>query len=139
MILSTKITYSVRALAYLAAHAPEGGYLSLTEVANGEGISLNYLAHLFSKLRARGVIESIRGRRGGYRLARPPEEITLQEIIEAVDMGDFLNLNLPPEVEDRSSCRMVTDLLWAGFDRHVRRFLTETTLASVLEEVEEAA
>jgi len=133
MILSTKITYSVRALAYLALHAPDEGFLSLTQVANGEGISLNYLAHLFSRLRARGVIESVRGRRGGYRLARPAGEISLQEIIDAVDMGDFLNLNLPPEVEDQSSCRMVTDLLWTGFDHHVRHFLSDTTLASVLE------
>jgi len=133
MILSTKITYSVRALAYLALHGPAEGFLSLTQVANGEGISLNYLAHLFSRLRARGIIESVRGRHGGYRLARQPAEISLQEIIDAVDMGDFLNLNLPPEIEDQSSCRMVTDLLWTGFDRHIRHYLTGTTLASVLE------
>lgn len=132
MILSTKITYSVRALSYLAMHG-DGRYISLTEIAEDELISLNYLAHLFSKLRGKGIIEAIRGRRGGYRLARAPEEICLYDIIEAIDMQDFLNLNLPDYIDDQSSCRMVTDLLWSGFDRHVRDFLTNTTLASVLE------
>jgi Rrf2 family iron-sulfur cluster assembly transcriptional regulator len=132
MILSTKITYSVRALSYLALHG-DGRYISLTEIAEDEDISLNYLAHLFSKLRNRGIIESIRGRRGGYRLARLPEEICLYDIIEAIEMQDFLNLNLPDYIDDHSSCRMVTDLLWSGFDRHVRDFLTNTTLASILE------
>lgn len=132
MILSTKITYSVRALSYLALHG-EGRYISLTEIADDEGISLNYLAHLFSKLRAQGIIEAIRGRRGGYRLGRAPEEISLLDIIQAIGMQDFLNLNLPDYIDDQSSCRMVTDLLWSGFDRHVQNFLTRTTLASILE------
>ena len=84
MKLSTKGRYAMVALADLAMQ-PDGALTSLGEVSKRQDISLPYLEQLFVKLRRAGLVESVRGPGGGYRLARPATEIRVSEVLGAVD------------------------------------------------------
>ncbi|MFZ8941428.1 MAG: Rrf2 family transcriptional regulator, partial [Gemmobacter sp.] len=84
MKLSTKGRYAMVALADLAM-APGDGRVSLAEISRRQDISLPYLEQIFVKLRRAGLVESVRGPGGGYRLARSPDAIRVSEVMEAVD------------------------------------------------------
>lgn len=84
MKLSTKGRYAMVALTDLARQ-PGGRLVSLAEIAERQDISLAYLEQLFVKLRRAEIVESVRGPGGGYRLARPVEEIRIAEVLAAVD------------------------------------------------------
>ena len=86
MTLSTKGRYAMIALTDLARQ-PGRRLVSLAEIAERQDISLAYLEQLFVKLRRASVVESVRGPGGGYRLARPVEEIRIAEVLAAVDEG----------------------------------------------------
>src|SRR5271165_706846 len=85
MRLSTKGRYAVMAMADLAAHDGATRPLSLAEIAKRQEISLSYLEQLFAKLRRGGLVRSVRGPGGGYRLSRPAAELRISDIILAVD------------------------------------------------------
>ena len=84
MKLSTKGRYAMVALADLALAKPEE-LVSLSEISKRQDISLPYLEQLFVKLRRAGLVEAVRGPGGGYRLAKPPAEIRVSEVMEAVE------------------------------------------------------
>jgi Rrf2 family iron-sulfur cluster assembly transcriptional regulator len=84
MKLSTKGRYAMVALADLALQS-EGTLLSLTDLSRRQNISLPYLEQLFVKLRRAGLVESVRGPGGGYRLAKPCAEIRVADVLAAVD------------------------------------------------------
>lgn len=84
MKLSTKGRYAMIALTDLARQSG-GRLVSLAEIAERQDISLAYLEQLFVKLRRAEIVESVRGPGGGYRLARPVEEIRIAEVLAAVD------------------------------------------------------
>ena len=84
MKLSTKGRYSVTALYELALHYGEG-VVPIKTIAKSQGISENYLEQLMLPLRRAGLVESVRGAQGGYTLSRPPAEVTIGEIITAVE------------------------------------------------------
>lgn len=88
MKLSVKLEYAFRALARMAARQPGGELSRIEELADVEAIPANYLVQILGDLRNGGVIESRRGKLGGYLLARPPQEITLREVIALVQ-GDL--------------------------------------------------
>ena len=85
MRISQKLEYACRAMAQLAKHADGGQLTRLEELAQREAVSANFLVQILNDLRRAGIIESRRGMSGGYLLARPPETITLRQIVEAVD------------------------------------------------------
>lgn len=87
MKLSTKGRYGLRAFIDLAVYG-EKEPVSLTSIAARQEISLNYLEQLMAKLRKAGLVESIRGVNGGYRLARPAEEISVGDVLRALE-GDL--------------------------------------------------
>jgi len=84
-MLSQKAKYALRALLVLAEHAAAPAPLPISEIAEQEGISRKFLETILVELRDHGLLESQRGRHGGYRLARPPESITFAEAIRAID------------------------------------------------------
>lgn len=84
MKLSTKSIYALRVLPHLV-EAYEGKPLSANELAEKEDISLKYLEQVLSTLRKSGLLVSIHGKNGGYSLRRPPEEISLGDIIRSID------------------------------------------------------
>src|SRR5919197_2801439 len=84
MMFSTKAEYGVRLMVQLARR-PGDEPVSLTEIAEVDGLPVAYLEHLVARLRKAGLVESRRGARGGYLLARPADEITMAEVVEALE------------------------------------------------------
>src|SRR5580693_8363967 len=90
MMFSTKTEYGVRVMVELARRVQQdaGGtdpVVPLAEIAAHDGLPLAYLEHLVAKLRKAGLVDSRRGSRGGYMLARPAKEITMAEVVEALE------------------------------------------------------
>ena len=133
MKLSTKGRYAMVALADLAMQ-PEGALTSLGEVSKRQDISLPYLEQLFVKLRRAGLVESVRGPGGGYRLARPATEIRVSEVLGAVDetvsamhTGAGASGGL-----SGSRAQSMTNRLWEGLSAHVYVFLHQTRLSDIV-------
>ena len=84
MRLSTKGRYAVTAMMDIALHE-EMGPVTLADISQCQGISLSYLEQLFARLRKGGLVEGVRGPGGGYRLARPANQISVADIIQSVD------------------------------------------------------
>lgn len=133
MKLSTKGRYAMVALADLAA-AKGDALVSLAEIAKRQDLSLPYLEQLFVKLRRAGLVDSVRGPGGGYRLAKPPETIRIAEIMAAVDetvsalhQGAGASGGL-----SGSRAQSMTNRLWESLSAHVYVFLHQTRLSDVV-------
>ncbi|MEL6476530.1 MAG: Rrf2 family transcriptional regulator [Pseudomonadota bacterium] len=133
MKLSTKGRYAVTALSDIALHG-SAGPVALAEIAERQDISLAYLEQLFVKLRRAGLVASVRGPGGGYRLAQPAGETRISDIMSAVD--ERLNaMGCEGEVgqgcgSSREAC--LTHALWEQLSAHVHVFLSQTTIADVI-------
>ncbi|TYO88492.1 Rrf2 family transcriptional regulator [Oceanicella actignis] len=139
MKLSTKGRYAVTALADIALQGAEPGgdearLVSLAEIAERQDISLAYLEQLFARLRRAGLVESMRGPGGGYRLARPATQINIAQIMAAVD--ERLNAmgcdKKPGQGCGGSKAGCLTHNLWEQLSAHVHVFLARMTLADVV-------
>jgi len=82
--LSVKSDYAARAVLGLARHFPTGAALRVEDLASGQGVPANYLVQILIELKAQGIAKSVRGKDGGYLLARAPSEITLGDVLRAV-------------------------------------------------------
>ncbi len=135
MRLSTKGRYAVMAMADLASR--EGGTepVSLGEIAQSQDISLSYLEQLFAKLRKRGLVVSVRGPGGGYRLSRPAAELRVGDIILAVDEPIAATRCTPGSAIGctGTAARCITHDLWEELGRQIHVFLSSVTLADVVE------
>jgi len=131
MKLSTKGRYAVTAMMDLAIH-DKYGPVTLSEISQCQGISLSYLEQLFAKLRKSGLVEGVRGPGGGYRLARSAEQVTVAEIISAVD--EKLDAT---RCGGRENChqgrRCLTHELWSELSQQIFSFLEGITLAQFVE------
>ncbi|MFD1912191.1 Rrf2 family transcriptional regulator [Halodurantibacterium flavum] len=132
MKLSTKGRYAMVALADLASAKDE--ILSLAEISRRQDISLPYLEQLFVKLRRAGLVESVRGPGGGYRLARSPDAIRVSEIMEAVDETVSAMHTGAGASGGLSGTRAqsMTNRLWESLSAHVYVFLHQTRLSDVV-------
>lgn len=133
MKLSTKGRYAMVALADLALQ-PKGALVTLGEISERQDISLAYLEQLFVKLRRAGLVESVRGPGGGYRLARGTSEIRVAEILGAVD-ETVSALHTGAGASGGSSgsrAQSLSNRLWEGLSAHVYVFLHQTRLADVV-------
>src|SRR5271155_1880963 len=84
MMFSTKAEYGVRVMVELARRSG-GEPIPLAEIAAHDGLPLAYLEHLVARLRKAGLVDSRRGSRGGYLLSRPAAQITMAEVVEALE------------------------------------------------------
>lgn len=133
MKLSTKGRYAMVALADLALQ-PQDDLVSLSEVSRRQNISLPYLEQLFVKLRRAGLVESVRGPGGGYRLARPASEIRAVDVLAAVD-ETVSAMHTGPSASGGLSgtkAQSLTNRLWEGLSAHVYVFLHQTRLSDVV-------
>jgi Rrf2 family iron-sulfur cluster assembly transcriptional regulator len=87
--------YGARGTIHLAKR-PAGAVVLISEIAAAEGLPESYLAKIFQDLAKEGIVRSHRGARGGFSLARPPDEITLREVVEAIDGPIAINRCLAP-------------------------------------------
>ena len=134
MKLSTKGRYAMVALVDLAQQAP-GATTSLAEISRRQSISLPYLEQLFVKLRRAGLVESVRGPGGGYRLAQPPSQVRVSDILEAVD-ETVSAMHTGAGASGGSSgsrAQSMTNRLWESFSAHVYVFLHQTRLSDVVD------
>ena len=133
MKLSTKGRYAMVALADLALQE-EGTLLSLTDLSKRQDISLPYLEQLFVKLRRAGLVESVRGPGGGYRLAKPCSEIRVADILTAVDETvDAMHTGAGASgAISGSKAQSLTNRLWQSFSAHVYVYLHQTRLSDVV-------
>jgi Rrf2 family protein len=131
--LTTKGRYAVMALADLAGHG-EGRAVPLSAIAERQQLSVAYLEQIFLKLRRAGLVESERGRSGGYVLSRPAAAITVSEIMSAVAEETRMTRCAG---EDGPGCigehRCLTHGLWLALGDHIQDFLSSVCLADVLE------
>jgi Rrf2 family protein len=101
--LSVKSDYAARAVLGLARHFPSGHAVRVEQLAEEQGVPANYLVQILIELKSQGIARSVRGKEGGYMLARPPAEITLADILQAVhgsvfDSPALNDPNCPPEL-----------------------------------------
>ena len=134
MKLGTRGRYGVMAMVDLAQHG-NGDPVSLTAIAERQEISLSYLEQLFAKLRRSGLVTSVRGPGGGYRLARDPDQIRISDIIVAVDEPLHAVRCTPGEAigcrGDRSRC--LTHDLWEELSNQIHLYLCSVSLGDVCE------
>lgn len=132
MRLSTKGRYGLRALVDLAAHE-EGEAVSLAKTALRQKLSLNYLEQVFGMLRRAGIVAGVKGSNGGFRLTRDMDEITVKEVLEALE-GKFTIAEDTGEDTQDPVKNALRELLWDEIDRRVDQFLQEKTLGSLVRE-----
>ena len=121
------------ALADLALQK-NGALVNLTEISKRQGSSLPYLEQLFVKLRRAGLVDSVRGPGGGYRLARPASDIRVSEILGAVDetVSAMHKGAGASGAASGSRAQSMTNRLWEGLSAHVYVFLHQARLSDVV-------
>jgi Rrf2 family protein len=140
MMFSTKAEYGVRVMAHLASRNGDDP-ISLSSIAEAEGLPLAYLEHLVQRLRRAGLVESRRGAHGGYSLALPAESISMAEVVEALE-GEIAPIECITSGADGSLvCAREgqpghdpcpTKLLWTRVQGSIVRTLGEMTLADLV-------
>jgi Rrf2 family protein len=121
------------AMADLAKYGADGA-LPLSAVAERQQISLAYLEQLFLKLRRSGLVESARGRSGGYKLGRPASSITVADILEAVEEGVRMTRCGGEEAKPCvAGQRCLTHALWDALGEQISAFLERVTLQEVID------
>lgn len=133
MKLSTKGRYAMVALADLAT-VHEDQLTTLAEISRRQDISLPYLEQLFVKLRRAGLVSSVRGPGGGYRLARSPEAIRVSEVLEAVDetVSALHTGAAASGAISGSKAQSLTNRLWEGLSAQVYVYLHQVRLSDVI-------
>jgi len=128
---STRSVYGLRAMFVLAQHYGRGA-LSVSTIAEREAISLAYLEQLFHRLRKQGLVDSIRGPKGGYLLAKDPQVIRIGEIVRALD-GDLLRMGerRRPSKDGHRSQQVVTRVVWERLHHKLTELLDETRLSDL--------
>ena len=128
MIISTKGRYALRVMIDLAQHQ-EIGYMPLKEIATRQNISEKYLEAILKVLVRHQMVNGLRGKKGGYKLCKPPAEYTAWDIISIMEKDFFAVSCLAPEAPacDRASA-CATLPMWKDFDEHIRAFFQKYTL-----------
>jgi len=138
MKLSTKGRYGTRAMIDIALYRDSGSTL-LKDISTRQGISLKYLDHILSNLRKAGLVKNVRGKGGGYALMRSPSQITLCEIIEAVE-GSLAPVEC---VDDPDYCKKTSTCsardVWIKVRQSIEDVLRTTSLQSLIENQEKKA
>ena len=131
MKLSTKSTYGLRAMLNIALKR-DLGTISITDISQNEGISVAYLEQLLNKLRRKGLIESVRGPKGGYVLSQAPDKITVGDIVKALE-GDIYPVHcVAPRKESNGICKRsrgcVPKIVWVKLAGAIKECLESITL-----------
>jgi Rrf2 family iron-sulfur cluster assembly transcriptional regulator len=132
MRLSTKGRYAVTAMLELALHEHKGP-VTLADISESQGISLSYLEQLFAALRGKQLVRGVRGPGGGYYLARPSDELSIADIICAVDEWVELTRSRV-RAKHRDRKQSVTHVLWDQLSDDIFGFLSDISLADLVSE-----
>jgi len=132
MRLSTAVRYGARAITQLGS-AYSGRAISIREIAQEQRVSPKYLEHILKTLRAAGLVQAVRGKRGGYLLARPPQSITLKDLY-----GSLVGSAAPVDCVDCADSCPMHDLCptrdtWVEIKESIERVLERTTVEDLVE------
>ena len=132
MAFSTRVRYGLRLLVRLAIQDESRRHLSMNEIAQEESVSVKYLEQIVSLLKPLGILESVRGARGGYCLMCSPSDIHMDKVFEALG-----GLTAPaPCIDDSASCCRIevctTRPFWVDLDSFRRQYLHGITLADIV-------
>jgi Rrf2 family protein len=130
--LSVKSDYAARAVLGLARHYPTGVALRVEDLAAEQRVPANYLLQILIELKGQGIARSLRGKEGGYLLARPPAEITLADVIRAVH-GTIFDT---PALND-SQCPPELRRAWGRLQQTVETAASAITFQTLLDESSE--
>ena len=135
MLISTKGRYALRIMIDLAQNSG-GSYISLSDISKRQYVSLKYMEAIVSILNKAGFVESQRGKDGGYRLTRPPEQYTIGSILKLTE-GSLAPISCsafgsaaPDSCEQAGSC--ITYPMWRHLDEIIDGYLEHVTLADLL-------
>ena len=131
MHVSAKADYAVRALAELAASEGDG-YVTVEQLASRQGLPVKFLETIFTELRKDGRVVSRRGVEGGYRLARPAAEVSVADVIRAVDGPLAAVRGLRPEDTEYGGAAQVLPRVWVALRAAVRGVLEEVSVADLV-------
>jgi Rrf2 family protein len=130
MRISAKADYAVRAVVELAADEGEKP-VKAERIATAQGIPLNFLENILGELRHAGVVRSHRGAEGGFRLARPATEVTVADVIRAVE-GPLASVRGgPPEDANYNGAAASLPQVWIAVRANLRRVVEQVTIADV--------
>jgi Rrf2 family iron-sulfur cluster assembly transcriptional regulator len=134
MILGTRARYAVMAMVDLAAHADGGRPVRLTDIAQRQQIPLPYLEQIFARLKKSGLLESVKGPGGGYRLAHAAGDTDIAAIVLAADESLKMTRCNKHSANGCMSggARCLTHDLWEGLGEQIEAYLRGVTLADVL-------
>ncbi len=136
MRISVKGRYAIAALISMAQQYSSGEYITVISISEKLGISKIYLEQVFSLLKKEGIVSSTKGAQGGYQLTKTPREITVLEVLQAVETSLFEQtqetvLEKAPDIE-KALQLSVFDVL----DKNIRQTLSSMTIADMVSEVE---
>lgn len=131
MMVSTKGRYALTVMVDLARSGDD--YVSLAEIAEKEKLSMKYLESIISILNKGGMLLSLRGKNGGYKLARKPEDYNISEILLLTE-GTLAPVNciMQDGVQCDKAATCSTLPLWAGLDRVIDEYLSGITLEDII-------
>jgi Rrf2 family protein len=130
MRISAKADYAVRAAVELAAAAGEKP-VTAEAIATAQGIPLNFLENILGELRHAGIVRSHRGAEGGFRLARAPEQVTVADIIRAVE-GPLASVRGgPPEDASYAGAAETLPRVWIAVRANLRKVVEHVTVADI--------
>lgn len=133
MNISSRCEYGCRAVVELALHLPSESPLPAVTIAERRNIPEKYLVHILLQLKRAGIVRSVRGAQGGYILARPPEEVTLRDIVTAID-GPVLD---PLPLNDSSSADLAPS--WRRVAEKVQDALASVNIQHIIEHASKGA
>lgn len=139
MKVTTRSSYTVRALIDLARHSLDGVPVRLSDISEREGISHAYLEQLFNRLKKVGVVKGRKGPGGGYTLDKDPGDILIGEVIRAVEGEEKIFL-CTEKSDGNNGCRRyplcTTHHLWDRLSARVHEYLNSISLSEMLKDEE---
>ena len=131
MKISKKAQYGLRAMVFLAKKAKSSQKkqkaFSIREISNIEGMPFEFLSKIFMDLERKGLVKAKFGANGGYVLAKPPQKITVLDIVGSLENINAVNCRLCPKLK-----KCLTKNVWAKLDEVVDRELKKITLAKII-------
>ena len=132
MKLSTRSRYGTRLVLDMANHYQQGP-IRLSEIGRRQNISIKYLEHLIRPLKQAAYVKSVRGPKGGYYLVKPPDKITVGDIVSALEGGfELTKCSADPDTCDRSD-DCATRIVWYEATRAMVQRLSEITISDLME------
>lgn len=129
-MISTKGRYALMIMAYLAEHQNDKA-VSLKDIADNKGMGIKYLEIIVASLTKAGLLESSRGKNGGYKLNKEPEEYSLLEILQVAE-GSLVPVSCVEEgfCDNAKNCK--TNKMWCELDELITNYLSNKTLKDII-------